>query len=228
LQRGYRSAASYLLSLVLSSGALAHVKALIISHVAVRRRHVCAARISLGRSIICCHSCSAVARLLTSSRSSYHTWPSMGGTKACSKALAAPDNTFNHGNMSCMHNVLGGISACGCSDLSVRVDATARQSSTTRTDAPATCCNDDGVGLRQALQRISHTPKCTTPGTCPRNARAIIPCTARQVPCFARRERLRGHAVCRLRSSANHPTPYGALLRAMTAHVRRHALSRVQ
>jgi hypothetical protein len=71
---------NFLLSLVLSSGAVAHVKALIISHVAVSERHVRAARLPLGCFIICCHSCSAVARLLTSRRSSYHTWPSVGGT----------------------------------------------------------------------------------------------------------------------------------------------------
>jgi hypothetical protein len=69
---------NFLLSLVLSSGAVAHVKALIISHVAVSERHVRAARLPLGCFIICCHSCSAVARLLTSRRSSYHTWPSVG------------------------------------------------------------------------------------------------------------------------------------------------------
>jgi hypothetical protein len=38
----------HLLSLVLSSGAFAHVKALIISHVAVRGRHVLAARLPFG------------------------------------------------------------------------------------------------------------------------------------------------------------------------------------
>jgi hypothetical protein len=105
----------HLLSLMLGSGAFAHATALIMSHVAVSRRHVRAARLSLGCSFVGCRLCSVAVHWLTSRRSSCHTRSSVGGTcvqrgylsVAPSPAVARAQQR-RHGSRQGVHGVTSG------------------------------------------------------------------------------------------------------------------------